>query len=231
MKRFVEGTDRGQDATASLSLSPKLPSPRPVIASDAQLIALAVEHNPDLAALARQVAGRKNALELARLAYLPDFVPSASVTGEISQVISTMVMLPTKLPAIRAAIAEAEAMTRSAEAMLRQARHDRAASFVANLYVMRNRERQAMLYRQRILPAAEQLISTSRNEYAAGTATYSDFIESQRTLIAIRRTIAQVRIEREKRLAELEALAGVDVETLGRPAATSATSSIAPAGQ
>jgi outer membrane protein TolC len=205
-----------RDAKASLRLPPRLPSPRPVTADDAQLIALGVEQNPELAGLARQVAGRKNAIELAKLAYLPDFIPSGSVTGNVSQVISTMVMLPTKLPAIRGAIREAEAMTRSSEAMLRQTRQDRAASFVANLYIMRNAERQAAFYRRRVLPAAEQVVSSSRNYYAAGTVAFADLIDSQRTLTEVRRTVAQILIEREKRLAEIEALAGVDIETLSR---------------
>jgi outer membrane protein TolC len=74
------------------------------------------------------------------------------------------------------------------------------------------------LYRQRVVPTAEQLINSSRNDYASGKVTFADLIDSQRTLIAVRRTVAQVRIEREKRLAEIEALAGVDIETLGRPA-------------
>jgi cobalt-zinc-cadmium efflux system outer membrane protein len=212
-----------RDAKASLRLPPRLPSPRPVTADDAQLIALGVEQNPELAGLARQVAGRKNAIELAKLAYLPDFIPSGSVTGNVSQVISTMVMLPTKLPAIRGAIREAEAMTRSSEAMLRQTRQDRAASFVANLYIMRNAERQAAFYRRRVLPAAEQLVSSSRNYYAAGTVAFADLIDSQRTLTAVRRTVAQILIEREKRLAEIEALAGVDIETLSRSGKARAT--------
>ena len=210
-----------RDAKAPLKLPPALPSARHVAADDAQLIAVAVDQNPELAGLARQVAGRKDALELARLAYLPDIIPSASVTGTLSQTVAAMVMLPTKWPAIRGAIREAEAMTKSTEAMLQQTWHDRGASFVANLYIMRNAERQSALYRQRIVPAAEQLVTSSRNEYAAGTVGFADLIDSQRTLIAARLAVAQIRIEREKRLAELEALAGVDIETLGRPATLS----------
>ncbi len=34
-------------------------------------------------------------------------------------------------------------------------------------------------------------------------------------LISVRRMVAQAQIEREQRLAEIEALAGVDVEALG----------------
>jgi outer membrane protein TolC len=205
----------GKDASAPLSLPPVLPAPRPVIADDAALITIAVAQNPELAALAHQVAGRSDAVELARLAYLPDVIPSASITGSVSQSLGAMLMVPTKLPAIRAAIDEAEAMTRSTEAMLRQTTQDRAARFVADLYLMRNAERETQLYRARIVPAARQLVSSSRNAYAAGTIVFADLIDSERMFIAVRRMVAQAQIEREQRLAELEALAGVDIETLG----------------
>ena len=222
----MRGTLNGllaRDAQAPLRLPPELPLPRAVAADDARLIAVAVDENPELAGLARQVAGRIDAIELARLAYLPDLVPSASITGSISQVVGAMVMLPTRLPAIRAAIDEAEAMTRSAKAMLRQTGKDRAASFVANLYIMRNAERQTELYQRRVVPAAQVLVSSSQNAYAAGAVGFADLIDSERMLISIRRMVAQAQIEREKRLAELEALAGVDIETLGRSERISAT--------
>ena len=206
----------GRDAGAPIEFAPNLPAPRPVAADDAKLIAVAVAQNPELAALAQQVAGRADAVELARLAYLPDVIPSASITGSLSQSLGAMLMLPTKLPAIRAAIDEAQSMTRSAEAMLRQAKQDRAASFVADLYLMRNAERESLLYRARIVPAARQLVSSSRNAYAAGSVAFADLIDSERMFIAVRRMVAEAQIERERRLSELEALAGVDIETLGR---------------
>jgi hypothetical protein len=46
-----------------------------------RLIAVGVDENPELAGLARQVAGRIDAIELARLAYLRIwFLPRASLT-------------------------------------------------------------------------------------------------------------------------------------------------------
>jgi cobalt-zinc-cadmium efflux system outer membrane protein len=208
----------GREPSAPLGLPPALPPPRPVTADDAALIAVAVSQNPELAALAQQVAGRSDAVELARLAYLPDIIPSASITGSVSQSLGAMLMVPTKLPAIRAAIDEAAAMTRSAEAMLRQTQRDRAARFVADLYLMRNAEREGELYRARVVPAARQLVSSSRNAYAAGTIVFADLIDSERMFISVRRMVAEAQIEREQRLAELEALAGIDIETLGRQA-------------
>jgi outer membrane protein, heavy metal efflux system len=213
-----------RDPEAPLELPQTLPPPRPVLADDAALIAVAVDQNPELAGLARQVAGRKDAIELAKLAYLPDIVPSASVTGNVSQFLAAMVMLPTTLPGIRAMIADAQAMERAAEAMSRQTRQDRAASFVANLYLMRNAERQTELYRARVVPAVQQLLSNSQQAYAAGAVTFADLIDSERTYVAIRAMVAEAQVEREKRLAELEALAGVDIETLGQPTTAAATS-------
>jgi outer membrane protein TolC len=205
----------GREPSASLGLPPNLPAPRPVAADDASLIAVAVARNPELAALAQQVAGRTDAVELARLAYLPDIIPSGSITGSISQSLGAMLMVPTKLPAIRAAINEAQSMTRSSEAMLRQTTQDRAARFVADLYLMRNAERETQLYRTRVVPSARQLVSSSRDAYAAGTIVFADLIDSERIFISVRRMVAQSQIEREERLADLEALAGVDIETLG----------------
>jgi outer membrane protein TolC len=129
-----------------------------------------------------------------------------------------MLMVPTKLPEMRAAIDEARSMTRSTQAMLRQTTQDRAARFVADLYLLRNAERETQLYRARVVPAARQLVSSSRNAYAAGTIGFADLIDSERMFISVRRMVAEAQIEREQRLAELEALAGVDIETLGRQA-------------
>lgn len=206
-----------RNAQAPLALPPALPVPRLVAADDAQLIALAVDRNPELAGLARRAAGRRDALELARLAYLPDISPTASVTGSISQAVGAMLMLPTNLPAIRARIDEARALLRTAEAQARQARHERAGSFVATLYLMRNAERQSRVLREHILPAAEQILATTRQAYIAGSVGFIDLIDSQRTLLDVKLMMAETLIERERQLADLEALAGVDIETLAHP--------------
>jgi outer membrane protein TolC len=205
-----------RDADAPLNLPPVLPPARPLSSDDAWLIAAAVENNPDLSRLAREVAGRKDAIELARMAYIPDINPMAAFTGGASQMVGAMVVLPTTIPEIRGRIDEARAMLRASEAMLRQTRSDRAAGFVAALYALRNAERQAAVFRETILPRAQQALAASRQSYATGTGSFTDLIDSQRTLLDVRLMVAEAQVEREKRLAELEALAGVDVETLAR---------------
>jgi outer membrane protein TolC len=203
----------GRNADAPLKLPKTLPEPRPLWATDAQLIAAAVDTNPELAALSREVASRQDALELARMQFIPDVNPFAAFTGSVSQVVGAMVIVPTTIPAIKASIAEGRAMLRSTEAMARQTRAERGAGFVAALYALRNAQTQAALFRETVLPKAEQALASSRQAYAAGQIGFIELIDSQRTLLDVRLMIAQARIAREKQLAELEALAGIDVET------------------
>ncbi|HYE17822.1 MAG TPA: TolC family protein [Tepidisphaeraceae bacterium] len=201
--------------TSPPAIPAALPDPRPLPADDARLIAAAVDANPELAALARDVAAGRNALELARLQYLPDVNPIAAATGSVSQAVGAMISVPINHRMIRASVEENRAMLRATQAMARQTRSDRAASFVAALYALRAAEHHAALYRDTVLPKAEQALASSRQAYAAGQVSFVELIDSQRTLLDVRLLIAQARTEREKRLAELEALAGVDVETLG----------------
>lgn len=192
----------------------RIPPPRTVPADDARLLAVAVEGNPELAALARQVQGRLDALELARMRYIPDVNPMAGFTGGIERFVGAMVSLPTVIPEIRGAIKEARADLRRVQATYRQGRLDRAASFVAALYALRDSRRQTEVFEQEVLPRAEQAVRMARASYAAGGASFTDLIDIQRTLLDVRLMIAEAKTAREKSLAELEALAGVDIETV-----------------
>jgi outer membrane protein TolC len=209
-----------RDPQSPIPLPSGLPAPRLVPADDAKLIAAATDANPQLERLRREVEGRGDGLELAKLAYLPDINPSFFATGSISQSIGAMFMLPTTIPQIRGAIDEARANLRASQAMLRQARSDRAGSFVAALVALRNAERQTKTFEDLILPRAEQTLSSSRQAYAAATGSFIELIDAQRTLLDVRLLIAEAKAEREKRLAEMEELSGVDVETLGSSPAT-----------
>jgi outer membrane protein TolC len=196
------------------------PQPRPLHADDAALLALGVANNPELTALARDVAGREDAVERARLEYIPDFNPFVGGTGGLSQVVGLGVTLPTVIPQIQGMIAEARANLKRADAQLRQARFDRSGEFVATLYMLRNSERQACLFTERVLPRVLQVMEATKRAYSTGGASYLDLIDSQRTLLEVRLMIVEAAAQREKSLVDLEALAGVDMETIENRLAT-----------
>lgn len=210
-----------REPDAPLAPPKAMPMPRAIPADDAVLLAAAVDLNPELSALAHQVAGRSDALELARLQWIPDINPSIVISGSIAQAIGAGIILPTTIKEIEGGIREAQAMLRGSEAMLRQTRRDRAAAFVATLLALRSDERQALLFETKVVPLSRRVLATVRQSYSAGAATYLDLIDAQRALLDARLVIAEARAAREKRLAELEALMGADIETLGDVPASS----------
>jgi outer membrane protein, heavy metal efflux system len=205
----------GRAPHAPLVPPASLPAARPLAADDAGLLALGVGANPELRALVRESEGRADAVRLARQQYIPDFNPFGGITGSMQQVAGIAVSLPARITMIRGAVREAREALARADAMLRQARLDREARFVATLHALRDAERQTALLEDDVLPATEQDIADARALYTAGSGTLGDLVAAERALLDLQVLRAEERIARETRLAELEALAGVDVETLG----------------
>ncbi|HMB95110.1 MAG TPA: TolC family protein, partial [Tepidisphaeraceae bacterium] len=110
-----------------------------------------------------------------------------------------------------AAIAQAEANLRVAEAMRRQAGNDLSAQVVADISIIRDADRQLDLFEHTILPRARQIVNIGRSTYETGHASLLDVLDDQRSLIAIERLVANLRITREKHLAELESITTRDL--------------------
>lgn len=199
---------------APIDLAQELPAPRPIAAGDDEILGAGVDRNPELAALAAQVRGREDAVDLARAQFIPDFNPFVAVTGDVAEMIGVGISLPTMIPQLRAAVRQSRALLREAGAMERQARFERGAQLVAELVILRDAERQAAFLESAVLPVTRRAEQNLRDSYSAGRASLLEVIDAQRALIEVRRAIAESRIERELRLAALEELGGFDVETL-----------------
>jgi outer membrane protein TolC len=207
----------GRPATDPVPLPPSLPPLRPLPISDADLIRLGSERSPELQALAREVAGKREALDLAKQAYIPDFGLSASITGSIAQTLGGMIVLPTRIEAIRAGIAEAEANLKAATAVQTQYARDLAASFVLNLYLLRNDDRQIQLFQETIIPRAREMIELAQNSYSTGSLPISDVVEAERQLLGARRVTDQLIVERDKALAAIETWSAMDAGAMKPP--------------
>jgi outer membrane protein TolC len=205
----------GRASAAPVPLPSTLPPARLVPVTDADLLRLGSERSPELAALAREVAGREEALSLARQAYIPDFGLSFNVTGSIAQTVGAMATVPLRLEAIRGGIEQAKANLRATQAAQVQYGRELAASFVLNLSVLRNDERQISLFQTSILPRARQTVDVAQTSYASGRLPFVELLDAQRTYLDARLTLAQLRMEREKALAAIETWSAVDVEAMG----------------
>jgi hypothetical protein len=97
---------------------------------------------------------------------------------------------------------------------------------VATLATLRDSERQAELLETDVLPIVALKVATAEQTYGASNGMLSDLIEPQRAELELRGVIAEARILREKKLADIEALLGVDVETISADSSVSAGPSV-----
>jgi outer membrane protein TolC len=197
-----------REPDATLTPADELPPQRPVVSSDAQLLELAARQNPELAALASEIRGKQDGIKLARLQYVPDFNVSLSTDlMGIAQSLAGSATIPLlRYEAINASIAQAEANLKASEAMRRQTHNDLNAQVVMDITTLHDADRQLDLFEHTVLPRTRQVVSVGRSAYETGQSTLLDFLDSERSLIAVQRLIANLRSAREKRLVDLEAI-------------------------
>jgi cobalt-zinc-cadmium efflux system outer membrane protein len=191
---------------------PSLPAARPLPAEDVGLLARAAERHPELRALAREVEGRSDGLRLARMEWIPEL--SLGFTADLNGMArNLMAMLSAPLlryEAIRAGVERARAELEAARAARRQSESDLKARIVTALVEARDLDRAGALYETRILPRGERIVEASRAAYGAGQVPAIELLDAQRARIETRILAAELRIEREKLVAELEALSAFD---------------------
>jgi cobalt-zinc-cadmium efflux system outer membrane protein len=202
-------------ADAPLPVPTGLPPTRSIAYADGELVELAAKQNPELIALADEIRGRNDGIRLAKLQYVPDFNLSAGtdLMGIMQSLLGQATIPIFRYEALNAAIAQAEANLRASEAMRRQAGNDLAAQVVMDITIIRDADRQLDLFEHTVLPRARQIVEIGRSAYETGHASLLDLLDDQRSLIAIERLVANLRIAREKHLAELESISTSDLTT------------------
>ena len=204
----------GRPAGMALPLPEGLPEPRRLEVRDDELIALAAQRSPELTALAHEVAGRDEALTMARQQWIPDFGLSLNVVGSISSSVGGMVVLPLRVEAIRGAIAEADANLRAAQAARERYSRSVVATFVLDLAVLHETERQVDLFERVFLPRAKTIAKSADASLASGRASLADVVMARRAAIDTSLLLAQLKVDREKTLSAIGTWSAVDVEAL-----------------
>jgi outer membrane protein TolC len=185
-----------------------LPPSRTVAESDQDILNLAALANPELSALADEIRAEHENIRLAKLQYYPDFNVSAStdLAGIAQSLMGGLTVPIFRYEALAAAVAQAQANLRSAEAMHRQAGHDLTAQLVDDIATLHDADRQIDLLQSEILPRAHEVVLLSRSNYQVGSASLLDLLDSQRALIDIQRLAISLQVTRDKRLIEIESI-------------------------
>jgi outer membrane protein TolC len=206
-------------ADAPLPVPTKLPASRRVVYRDVDLVEVAAKQNPELIALADEIRGRDEGIRLAKLQYVPDFNLSlgTDLMGVTQSLLAQATIPILRYEALNAAIAQADAKLRASEAMRREVGNNLTAQVIADIKIIRDADRQLDLFDNTILPRARQVVNVARTAFETGDASETDaasllnLLDDQRSLIAIERLAAKLRIMRETRLAELESITTTDL--------------------
>jgi outer membrane protein TolC len=79
------------------------------------------------------------------------------------------------------------------------------------LYRFRDAERKVDLYRDTLVPKAEQSLKATETAFRAGKATFTDLVDAERVLLEFELSHERALASHAQRLAELEMLIGRDL--------------------
>lgn len=183
----------------------------------------AVEHRPELQALAARVQSEQSAAALACKEYYPDFELMGRydrfwTDREQQPQIGLNMNVPLNQSKRHAAVQEALWRVHKMQADYDQAA-DTIRGEVQSAYArVRGSQRKIEVFESKILPAARDNLSAAQSGYEAGTVDFLRLIEAQRQLLDLREKSQMAVTDFHRRAAELSRAVGQDVLSKGSPA-------------
>jgi len=202
---------------------PALPSRR-AVGDSTELVDAARRHNPALLALEERTRERRHLTDVARREGLPSFTVGFEWMFEDRDVVSrsnpgdpVMVSLGVRVPLWRerydAGIREGVA-ARLAVSHERLAEADRLAAAIHRAhYEHHDADRRVMLYRQTLIPKAEESLAAALGAYRTGETAFLDLLDAERMLLEFAVAAERARADRGQALARLNALVGTPIDT------------------
>lgn len=188
------------------------------------IVALATSANPDLQAIEHLIKKEKASVRLAGRKWLPDFTIGVDyiTTGEAVNLlmeesgkdpwaVSVGINLPVWFGKNRSHQEEAKARYKTAQYTLDNARN-RIIELTENVvFEYEDGLRKVRLYRDGLVPKAEQSLNASYTAYQAGEADFLNVLDAQRQLLHFQLVLDRARSDLAKRKAELEMLTGSEI--------------------
>jgi cobalt-zinc-cadmium efflux system outer membrane protein len=186
-----------------------------------RLYEIAVAARPELQAQLAMIRRDRRQVELARLAYYPDFnftvdwaamttsgaiAPSADGIDDVG--IGVMLNVPIYRKRLAAGVREAEAQT-VADARQYDSLRDGTVQQVKDLFVQATSQEDLIkLFRDDIIPRADQTLRASTSAYEVGSTDFLQLVDNWRQLLRFRIAFHRLEAQLRQTLAGLERVAG-----------------------
>lgn len=216
-----------RDADAEIPTPLELPD-RVATGEVEPLVAVAREANPDLLALLDRQEEQAELAKAARWSGYPDFAVgietiftgeainrSTRGSGDDPVILTLGVSVPLGRRKYRAAVEEAEAQRAALEREHDASLRDLTAAIHRAWFDHHDADRRTRLYRDALIPKAEESLRASLTGFRTGEATFLDLLDTERTLLEFAISEERARADRGRALSRLAALAGAEFPTRG----------------
>ena len=212
-----------------------LPLPPSIAVAEASLIKdsvinLITQNNPGLRALERLVESKQAGERIAAKQALPSFSigvdyiqtgeamnPNMLDSGKDPWMIGASISLPIWFGKNGARKKEAAANRRVAEYTLNDSRNRLVAIAEQILFEYSDALRKTRLYRDGLVPKAEQSLNASYSSYQAGETDFLNVLDAQRQLLDFQLTVAREQSRLAIKRAQLEMLSGTELNAYLQP--------------
>ncbi len=212
----------------SISLPPPSSIEVPeVTISDIVLAGSVRAFNPDLQSIRHMIAKEEAGVRLAKKASLPSFTigidyieigpainPLTPESGKDPWIAGVSINLPIWFGKNNAKKREAEARYKQAEYRLIEAENQLQAYTEKTHFEMSDALRKVRLYRDGLIPKAEQLLNANYTAYQAGELDFLNVLDAQRQLLEFQRQYERALADTGIRQAELEMITGKNITEL-----------------
>ena len=138
---------------------------------------------------------------------------SAPGSGTDPVMATVSINLPIWRRKYAAAQAESETMQRAVLSQKTQVQNNLEAHLEMVLFHYRDAARKINLYRDTLIPKAEQSLKVAQQAFEGGETDFLSLIDAERMLLEFEVQYERARTERARRLAEIEKMVGAEVET------------------
>ena len=186
------------------------------------------QRNPQLTAKEFELAGARSRITLAKKQFYPDIAAGVDWIDTDEAIAAgvrdsgkdpVILMFSLNLPIWRSSYKAAELQARAAARRVRHERTDLENDLIARvervLYDFEDSGRKLTLYRDVLVPRAEELLGASEAAYTAGTVDFLSLLDAERTLLDYLLQRERAWTNRRQRLAQLEMLVGADLSRAG----------------
>ncbi|MGI9172574.1 MAG: TolC family protein [Chthoniobacterales bacterium] len=203
--------------------------PAPALPDRARALTIALQYRQELQQAGVAIERDQLGLSLARMDRLPDFTLGVDYTqvnrnifvnppdnGHDAVMGTISVSVPLWFGKLKAEEREAAKRLEQSRALAADARNNVEADVQGAWFRAQLAHDQLLLYRQTLLPQAEQSFGSTRAGYESANSNFIDLLDSERALFALRLGAVMSETDLARAMASLERAVGVDLTSLAK---------------